>query len=252
MDSNQDYAINYLKVMNSERASGTQGGCAVFNGGINIAKNMIACEADLQLLESVNGKISDSLAVQNNIYTNGSILPLTDFSTAGLGTSDKKWNSIYTLTANIQELTSVNSSIKNASVDNLYLKTFTTNIIDISSGNSTFDVCLDSAVIIINLTSTYDISSRLITMNINNPAIGSNNNFHKIIFSQNYNNVVVWKYNSSDIITVRDKEQIFDAVNVSGLWKVLNYNISNKVNEASDKIDELSTKVDTIMTYLNL
>ena len=146
MEFNQDQAFNTIHVLDDTEAHGRVA-CAVFNGGVIIKKNIIACSLDAQLIQGKDVQISNELAVQHNIYTDGSVLPLTEYSTACLGSESAKWNKINCVDTRTQELTSVNATLKNTTIENMYLVNNVLDISDTSSASVTFCAHLDSAEI---------------------------------------------------------------------------------------------------------
>jgi hypothetical protein len=228
MDYNQDQAFNSLRVLDDTYARSVREACAIFGGGIYVDKNIIACKMEATNIESENVKVSDSLAVQNNIYTDGCIVPLNAYSAAQLGSLALKWNNIYSVNTCTDEITSVNANLKNTFIENIYL---TANVCDITDPNltsSTYDIYLESTINIINLTSTYS-SDRIVTINIPT-AIGSNNDYKKIIFKQNKCIDIKWSYNTNDYIIVSGLDQVHDFINLDGVWKLVNYNMTNHKN----------------------
>lgn len=259
MESNQDQAFNTIHILDDTAATSSRTGCAIFNGGINVAKNVYACEAELSVLKSNKAKISDCLSVQHNIYTDGAILPLTSCSKAQLGCPDKKWNSIDTVSANVQQLCTVNSTNKNSSIENLHLITTTTNISDTATGTATYDIYLDSAINIVNLTSTHHVG-RMVIIRIPAPDIGSNNDYKKIIFKQNLGLDIKWLYNTTDHMTISNDSQILDLINIGEQWKVVDYNsnTSEVINNVKDtqtdfdtSLNAIDAKLDVLVEYNN-
>lgn len=243
MENNQDQAFNRIHILDDSGADDGQNGCAVFNGGINVNKNIQCCDLDTNMINAQNAKIYNTLSVQNNIYTDGDILPLTKYSSSSLGSNNQKWNSINGINANIQQLNVVNSTIKNSTIDNILLSSSITNINDNATNNITYSFCLDSVIVIINLVSEYDID-KIITMNIPNPMIGTKNNYHKIIFNQNISNNVKWSFNTNKNISSTKPNQIFDLINTDGIWKIIDY--GQLTEENTDSIIELQTKDEQI------
>lgn len=259
MEFNQDQAFNTIHILDNTAATSSRTGCAIFNGGINVTKNVYACEAELSLLKSCRAKISDSLSVQHNIYTDGAIIPLTSCSKAQLGCPDKKWNSIDTVSTNVQQLCAVNSTTKNASVENLHLTTTTTNILDTATGTATYDIYLDSTINIVNMTSTY-CDSRIVIIRIPKPCIGSNDDYKKIIFKQNKCLEIKWLYNTTDYITISNNDQVIDLININEKWTLVDYNSSSTevINDVKDKqssfdasLNGIDAKLDVLTEYNN-
>ena len=240
MEFNQDQAFNSIHVLSDVVAS-NRTGSAIFNGGINVKKNIIACEIDSQFIFSKDVKISNELSVQNNIYTDGSILPLTQYSTAQLGDTLNKWNSINCVNTNTQELSSINANLKNTYIENLYLKNNVQDIIDTSIIDISYNIELLSTINIINLNSSIE---KTVTINIPRLTDSSINDYKKIIFKQNLCNNIKWSYNMTDAITNNNSNQIIDFINVNGIWELVNYNTTDK--QLIEDVSGLLFKYNTI------
>ena len=265
MESYEDLAINSLHVLDDTPAGEPRLGSAVFNGGINVTKNIKGCEIDTGLIRSVKGKFSDSLSVQHNIYTDGAILPLSTCSRAQLGCPSSKWNSVDTLVVNSQDMTSVNSTVRNSRIENLYLTCNIMNITDVTTENATYNIYMESAVNIVNLTSTY--LGRIVTIRIPEAPDYNNHDYRKVIFSQDNQNIIKWYYNTSDYVLIEDKHQALDFVNVNGTWTLVNYNACSptaieknkdsievliaKNTDYDTKIGCLESKIDSLIQYNN-
>ena len=223
MESYQDAAVNTLHVLDDTKADDCRGGSAVFEGGINVVKNVKACEIDAGLVQAIKGKISDSLSVQHNIYTDGAILPLTTCSLAQLGTPACKWNSVDVVSTNTQELCSVNAILRNSFLNNVYYNTNIVNIDDCVSTTTTYDLYLDTVVTMINLTSKYDVA-RTVILRVPCAPTGTNHDYRRIVFKQNKCVPIKWSYNVDNYVTIADENQALDFLNISGTWHLINYN----------------------------
>lgn len=246
MESYQDTAVNTLRVLDDSAADNHKSGSVVINGGVNVAKNIIACDIDVNLIQSCRGKFSDSMSVQNNIYTNGAILPLSTYSKSQLGTPECKWNSIDVLSTKTQDFSSVNATIRNTFLSNIYYNTSVTNIEDCASTNTTYTVNINNVVNIINITIFHD-TTHIINLQIPCASKITCNDYKRIIFKQNRNMPIKWSYNTDEYIISEDSEQSIDLFNVNGSWKIVNY------NNASSKIIENNTlKIDNFVSRQNI
>lgn len=236
MDSYQDAAVNTLHVLDDSKADDCRGGSVVVNGGINVVKNVKACEIDVGLVQAVKGKISDSLSVQHNIYTDGALLPLTTCSLAQLGTPACKWNSVDTVSTNTQELSSVNAILRNSFLNNVYYNTNIINICDTVSTTVTYDLHLDTAISMINLESTYDVA-RMVILRVPCAPTGTNNDYRRVIFKQNKCVPIKWSYNVDDYIIIEDENQALDFLNICGTWHLVNYNRASAKDIQANALD---------------
>lgn len=264
MESYQDAAVNTLHVLDDTRADDCKGGSAIFEGGINVVKNIKACEVDVNLCRAIKGKISDSLSVQHNIYTDGAILPLTTCSLAQLGTPVCKWNTIDVVSTNSQELCSVNAILRNSFLNNVYYNINIINIVDNVTSTATYDLDLDVAITIVNITSTYD-DDRSVILHIPCAPTGTNHDYKRIIFNQNKSIPIKWSYNIDDFTIIADENQILDFINVNGIWTLINYNkvsvndihtntldISNmniKQNNFDASLSTIATELQALIDY---
>lgn len=252
MDSYQDSAVNTLHVLNDSEADEYNGGSVVINGGINVVKNIMACEIDVNLVQTTNAKISDSLSVKQNIYTDGVIVPLTTCSIAQLGTPACKWNSINTINANVDELSSINAILRNLSLNNIYYNVDVNDINDTDNTTTMYDINLYTAISIINLISTYD-TARTVILRIPCAPIDTNNDYKRVIFKQNKFIPIKWLYNVDEYVIIEDKEQILDFLNICGKWQLINYNMVSvkDIQTNTLNINDISVKQSTFDTSLS-
>lgn len=243
MESYQDAAVNTLHVLDDSKADDCRNGCAVFNGGINVVKNVKACDVDAGLVQGVKGKFSDCLSVQHNIYTDGAILPLSTLGSGQLGVPTCKWKSIDVVSTNSQELCSVNAILRNSFLNNVYYNTVITNIEDTVSTTATYEVYLDSVMNVINLNSTH-ADSRMVIIRIPCAPTGTNHDYKRVIFKQNKCLPIKWSYNVDDYVTLEDKEQALDFVNINNSWRLINYNSasSKAIQNNAQDIDTIQAK----------
>lgn len=248
MDHLRDEAFNTLTLLSTIKAT-CDNGSAVIHGGLLVKENIISKEIDTCFIECNKGKISDSISVQNNIYTDGSILPLTNVSKASLGSNDKKWNMVNSINIIGQQIQGTNANIKNANIDNLHLCSCTKNLLDTSSNS--FTICLDATINIINLVSSDDVCKD-ISINIRNPDLGSLNDYKKIIFIQSNENVIKWYINNNRLTSENNNLfQSFDLYNYRGSW--LNVTTENKtlITSLLSRIESLENAIIDINNRLN-
>jgi hypothetical protein len=252
MDSSQDLAINTLTVLDDAGATGDRTGCAVFNGGINVVKNIITCDLDAAIVVAQKAKITCDMSVQRNLYVDGCILPFTNYSTASLGSSDKKWNNIHAICADIVQVNSNMLSTKSICMENMKVSVCTINITDTVAGTPTYNITLETGITVVNLTSTYD-TDRIVIMTLPLPTFGTNHDIKKIIFKQNKCNNIKWIYNTTEYILGNSYEQIFDLINIDGTWRLVNYTDADKkiTSDNSSKIDIIQTSQDVQDASLN-
>lgn len=243
MESTHDLAINTLNVLDDAEANGREG-CATFNGGINVTKNIVACDIDVSLLTTIKAKISDCMAVQKDLYVEGNILPFSKYSNASLGAPDCKWNNVNTIGLNAQQSTMVTLVAKNSSFDNVKLKTHVINIVDTSANTMSYVLNLPCSINIIHLNSTY-VDNRMIIMELPFPDIGSNNDIKKVVLKQNKPNSIKWKYDPDNFMSNNSLEQAFDLINVNGTWELIDYSNKdeNAILENSIEIDEIKEEL---------
>ena len=253
MESSQDLAINTLTILDDTGATIERTGCAIFNGGINVVKNIIACDVETTVLIADKAKITDCLSIKQNLYVDGNILPFTNYSTASLGNATSQWNNIHAICANITQVNSKNLSTKSIVMENMKVTTCTIDITDISAGSSIYNIVMETGVTIINLTSTFDID-RLVTLTLPLPSIGTNHDIKKIIFKQNKCNNIKWIYNTDEFILGNSYEQIFDLININGLWRFVNYTDADKkvILDNANDIDAIQITQTAHDTSLNL
>ena len=251
MDSYQDLAVNTLHVLDDSKADDCRNGSVVINGGINVVKNVKACEVDASLIQGVKGKISDCMSVQHNIYTDGAILPLSTVGSAQLGVPTCKWKSIDVVSTNSQELCSVNAILRNSFLNNIYYNSVISNIEDTASTTATYEIYLDTVMNIINLNSTYDLH-RMVIIRIPCAPTGTNHDYKRIIFKQNKCIPIKWSYNTDEYIIIEDKEQALDFININNSWRLINYNSASSKAIQNNAQDISSMQVKQSYTDISL
>lgn len=250
MESNQDLAVNTLTVLDDTGASTDRTACAVFNGGINVVKNIITCDLDASIVVACKAKITDCMSVQKNLYVEGSILPFTCYSTAALGSSTSKWNNIHAICADIQQVSSSKLCTKSISLENMQVIVCTINITDTAAGTPTYNLTLETGITVINLTSTYD-TDRVVLMSLPVPSIGTNFDVKKIIFKQNKCNHIKWIYNVAEYILSDSYEQVFDLININGTWRLVKYSdVDKKLIDNINVIETTQAEHDVSLNHL--
>ena len=118
MDYNQDCAFNRIQILDETVANSDKAGCAIFNGGINVNKNIYTKEINADYIEAKKIKVFDSIGIQNDIKIEGSIFPIDKYGKSSLGSSTNKWNKLFLIDGNIQTIHSHNINTKNIKIEN--------------------------------------------------------------------------------------------------------------------------------------
>jgi len=251
MDSHQDLTINSLTVLDDTCAIGDRVASVVINGGLNVAKNIITCDIDTSIIVAEKAKITECMSVQKNVYIEGEILPFTCYSTASLGNCNNKWNNIHAINADIQQISNNVISTKNLSTKNIQMTTCAVNINDDISGSPIYQIDLETSITIINLTSIFE-NDRNVTITLPLSTFENNHVIKKIIFKQNKCNNIIWNYNSCENVSLNSFEQVFELINIHGMWKFIDYTNSDKkiTLDNADKIEKIT--VDNAVNIQNI
>ena len=235
MEYNQDCAFNRIHILDETIANSDKAGCAIFNGGINVNKNIYAKEINCDYIEVKKIKVFDSIGIQNDIKIEGSIYPIDNISKSSLGSTSHKWNKLYLIDGNIQTIKSHNINTKNIKIEN---QTLVASIIDISNSyqfNSNFTIDLDNSIIYINVNIhpseilNYKSNTCII---IDLPCSDINYEYHKIVLSQKYNYKIKWLIPGNESFISSNNNQIYDILNINDCgWKLTKYNELLKDNE---------------------
>jgi hypothetical protein len=226
MENNQDYAFNTLNILDESYADSHKNGCAVFNGGIYVDKNIHTNFLFSENAEVDNLKIFDTLCVQKCIKIEGDILPLDTCNLSYLGTPNHKWDHIYSINTNTQNLISIHSDIKNLKINNFNLSFTPITLINTNINNI---IDLDSVVIYINLLNTTNKGITIIIEKNKN-----NYNYHKIIFSQ-YNKLNIhWHIHGNQHFSSNSNNQMYELYNMYDKWHILNNDFTHFYNKQMD------------------
>ena len=240
MENNQDYALNRLNVLDESPASSDKSGCAVFSGGINVEKNIICNEICTDFIQTDILKVFDTLVVQKNIKVDGSVLPIETCNFSNLGSNSNKWNKLFAVESNIQNLNTINGIIKNLKIENIKIMTtcitLLNNNIDIS-----YNINLDTNIIYIN---SDQISNNNIILNVPNPEILYEN--HKIVYKQISNCPVQWNIPNNPIFTSNSNNQIIELICVEiNKWKIINY-----INDYTNVLSNIDLSINNIKSNI--
>lgn len=257
MDNNRDEALNTLTILDETMAT-YNNASIITNGGMLVRKNLVADEVNADFISTNKCKICDTISVHKNILTDGNILPLSRMSQAHLGTSEKKWNSIDTVNITVQQLLSINSMLRNATVENLHLSTCIATIDD--DGGTNYELCLDDIVNFVTIEK--ELVNDIIHIRILDPPIGSHHDYKKIIFTQQVSNTIEWILGNKTIVNSGLK-QVFEVINIRGKWEPIEYkydtirqdmsinNIMSDISGINNAIVDISNQIHFITTYNN-
>ena len=234
MDYNQDCAFNRIHILDETIANSDKAGCAIFNGGINVNKNIYTKEINADYIQVKKIKVLDSIGIQNDIKIEGSIYPIDNISKSSLGSSTNKWNKLYLIDGNIQTIHSHNINTKNIKIEN---QKIVASIIDIPNSyqfNSNFTIDLDNSIIYINV----NIQSNQCDYTSNNyiiielPCSDINYEYHKIVLNQKSNYKIKWLIPGNESFISCNNNQIYEILNIDDIgWRLTKYNELLKDNE---------------------
>ena len=117
MDYNQDCAFNRIHILDDTPANNENSACAIFDGGINVNKNIYTTDILAKYIETDKLKVYGSVGIKNDIKIEGSIYPIINCENpnkdnlSSLGSAKNIWHNIY-----VKEIYSdnimINDSIK--------------------------------------------------------------------------------------------------------------------------------------------
>jgi len=115
MDYNQDCAFNRIHILDDTPANNEKSACAIFDGGINVNKNIYTTDILSKYIETDKLKVYGSVGIKNDIKIEGSIYPIINCENpnkdnlSSLGSLKNMWNNIY-----VKEIYSDNIIINNS------------------------------------------------------------------------------------------------------------------------------------------
>jgi hypothetical protein len=221
MDNLQDIGYNRLHILDDTEADKDKSGCAVFEGGINVEKNILAKSICCDNIETEMLKIFNNLIIQNNIKIGRDIIPIHQYNSCTIGNKINKWQKIYCVEGLYSNIISNTINTNNLNV-NIYRPS--TKIILINNLiNNCININLDNIFIYIIIE---NIEHQTIKLILDKPIC--KNEYHKIILKQNNCNI---KININNICC-DDIIQIYEIISFDGvIWFIIpNFNIPKKKN----------------------
>lgn len=249
MESIQDETFNTITVLNSED-SNINSGCAVFNGGIYVDKNIISKQLCTNYIETDQLKVFKDLNVKNNISLCGSIKPLNDLSNSNIGSITNKFN----------ELHCVDNLSSNIRTNNLISKNTTTtyfypnlnNIDLILTTDTSHNLTLNTSYI--NIDVDFSNENLNLELNIPDPPIGTINNFLRVNLKSNVIATVIWNYNTKTYTINNSCTQILEFYNTDGTWKLIdltNNNYTDKISSMESNQIKFDSSLNDINSQIN-
>jgi predicted nucleic acid-binding Zn-ribbon protein len=230
MDYNQDCAFNRIHILDDTPANNENNGCAVFDGGINVNKNIHTKDLCSDYIETSKLKVFGSIGIQQDIRIEGSIYPIDGTCTSTLGSTSNKWDNLYLINGNIQTLNANTINIKNINIQNQFLIGSIINIPETYTHNVEYFINLDSSIIYINVPKIicYNKYSNII---ITLPTSNVDYEYHKIVLTQCHNYNIKWNIPGNITFISYNNNQIYEILNIPNLkWKLTTYN-SEKTHE---------------------
>jgi hypothetical protein len=237
MDCNQDCAFNSIHILDDTPATIEKTGCAVFDGGINVNKNINTKELSADYIETKKIKVFESMGIQNDIKIEGSIIPIDPCNKSSLGLNTNKWSQLYLIDGHIQKINSHNINVKNIKIENQRIIVSNINITNNYQFNSEYLITLDSSIIFINIDTIprYRYGCKII---LRLPNSNINYQYHKIILNQKNNYKIEWIIPGNDKFISCENNQIYEILNINDIlenainykWKIINYNQILKYN----------------------
>jgi hypothetical protein len=250
MDYNQDCAFNRIQILDETVANSDKAGCAIFNGGINVNKNIYTKEINADYIEVKKIKVFDSIGIQNDIKIEGSIYPIDNISKSSLGSISNKWNKLFLIDGNIQTINSHNINTKNIKIENQKLVASIIDIPNTYQFNSNFTIDLDYSIIYINVNIEpdrfdYKFDNCIIIVL---PCSNINYEYHKIVLTQKYNYRVKWLIPGNESFISCNNNQIYEILNIDDDWRLTKYNENNHIfdnqNQNNHIFDHYSNNID--------
>jgi hypothetical protein len=202
MEQNQDSTTNKLIVLDDTIATSNDG-CATFNGGILVEKNVYACDICAIGAEVSSLKVLDSMSVKNTLHANGNIVPASTMNTSTVGSITHKFENMYSLGADIHTVKSSHIDSTDAKLTNIQTIYDVLDISENTSSDVSFNVCLATFGIYITVKTLSE--NKNIELIVPAPAVPYQTHF--INLKQNNNASITWTINGVKRVS-KDNNQI--------------------------------------------
>jgi hypothetical protein len=214
MDNLQDIGYNRIHVIDDTEADKDRSGCAVFEGGINVEKNILVKSICCNNIELDTLKVYNNIIIQNNIKIGGDIIPIYDMNKCKLGNKDNKIQKIFCIEGLYNTIKTNTINVNNLNVNILR----PSSKICIINENKNINIKLEYIYIFIIIENIEYTKLHLI---FEKPKC--KNEYHKIIIKNN-NCKIKLNLNS---ITCHDEIQIYEIISFNGNdWFIIpNHNI---------------------------